>query len=65
MLISTMPMQIESVREEGTVIFQDGSEVCANIILHCTGYVPIIFHCSGYADCSIHLVNCRNSVIDK
>lgn len=29
---------IESVREEGTVIFQDGSAVRASIILHCTGY---------------------------
>ncbi|WOH12169.1 hypothetical protein DCAR_0831668 [Daucus carota subsp. sativus] len=29
---------IESVREEGSVTFQDGSEVRASIILHCTGY---------------------------
>jgi hypothetical protein len=29
---------IESVREDGTVFFQDGSFVLAGIILHCTGY---------------------------
>ncbi|XP_059657481.1 flavin-containing monooxygenase FMO GS-OX-like 4 isoform X2 [Cornus florida] len=29
---------IESVREEGTVVFKDGSSFCADIILHCTGY---------------------------
>ena len=31
-------MQIESVRKDGTVFFQDGSFVHADIILHCTGY---------------------------
>ncbi|KAK9984619.1 hypothetical protein SO802_034144 [Lithocarpus litseifolius] len=29
---------IESVRKDGTVFFQDGSFVHADIILHCTGY---------------------------
>ncbi|GMY30066.1 flavin-containing monooxygenase FMO GS-OX-like 4 isoform X1 [Fagus crenata] len=29
---------IESVREDGTVFFQDGSFVLPDIILHCTGY---------------------------
>lgn len=29
---------IESVHEDGTVVFQDGIAVSANTILHCTGY---------------------------
>uniref|UniRef100_A0A5B7C4S6 Flavin-containing monooxygenase n=1 Tax=Davidia involucrata TaxID=16924 RepID=A0A5B7C4S6_DAVIN len=29
---------IESVHEDGLVVFQDESAVCAGIILHCTGY---------------------------
>ncbi|KAA8521868.1 hypothetical protein F0562_012510 [Nyssa sinensis] len=29
---------IESVHEDGTVVFQDGTAVCADVILHCTGY---------------------------
>lgn len=29
---------IESVREDGTVYFQDGSFILADVILHCTGY---------------------------
>jgi len=32
-------MQIESVCEDGTVIFPDGSSVLGDIILHCTEYV--------------------------
>ncbi|PSR91572.1 Flavin-containing monooxygenase FMO GS-OX-like [Actinidia chinensis var. chinensis] len=29
---------IERVCGDGTVVFQDGSAVCADVILHCTGY---------------------------
>ncbi|KAK9277113.1 hypothetical protein L1049_006652 [Liquidambar formosana] len=29
---------IESVHEDGTVVFRDGSVVLADVILHCTGY---------------------------
>ncbi|KZV45324.1 flavin-containing monooxygenase FMO GS-OX-like 4 [Dorcoceras hygrometricum] len=29
---------ISYVRKDGTVAFKDGNEVCANVILHCTGY---------------------------
>ncbi|KAA8521876.1 hypothetical protein F0562_012810 [Nyssa sinensis] len=29
---------IENVHEDGTVVFKDGSAVCADVILHCTGY---------------------------
>jgi len=31
-------MQIESTHEDGTVIFQDGSSACVDVIMHCTGY---------------------------
>uniref|UniRef100_F6HCY7 Flavin-containing monooxygenase n=1 Tax=Vitis vinifera TaxID=29760 RepID=F6HCY7_VITVI len=31
-------MQVESVHRDGTVIFQDGSGVLADVIMHCTGY---------------------------
>jgi len=31
-------MQIDSVHEDGTVAFQDGSAVGADFIVHCTGY---------------------------
>ena len=34
-------MQIESVHKDGSVIFNDGSVVLADVILHCTGYAPI------------------------
>lgn len=30
-------MQIESVQRDGTVMFQDGSRVLADVIMHCTG----------------------------
>lgn len=36
-------MQVESVHRDGTVIFQDGSGVLADVIMHCTGYAPICF----------------------
>ncbi|KAH7835124.1 hypothetical protein Vadar_023060 [Vaccinium darrowii] len=29
---------IENARGDGTVVFRDGSAVCADVILHCTGY---------------------------
>ncbi|KAA8521873.1 hypothetical protein F0562_012813 [Nyssa sinensis] len=29
---------IENVHEDGTVVFKDGGAVCADVILHCTGY---------------------------
>uniref|UniRef100_A0A7N0TKY3 Flavin-containing monooxygenase n=1 Tax=Kalanchoe fedtschenkoi TaxID=63787 RepID=A0A7N0TKY3_KALFE len=29
---------ITSAHEDGTVVFQDGSKILANVILHCTGY---------------------------
>ncbi|KAJ1416024.1 Flavin monooxygenase FMO [Sesbania bispinosa] len=29
---------IDCVHEDGTVVFQDGNAVCADIIIHCTGY---------------------------
>ncbi|XP_038876857.1 flavin-containing monooxygenase FMO GS-OX-like 3 isoform X1 [Benincasa hispida] len=35
--VSFHPM-IESVRKDGTVVFQDGCIVSADVILHCTGY---------------------------
>ncbi|XP_011650417.1 flavin-containing monooxygenase FMO GS-OX-like 3 [Cucumis sativus] len=35
--VSFHPM-IESVHKDGTVVFQDGSVVSADVILHCTGY---------------------------
>lgn len=31
-------MQIKSVHEDGTVLFQDGSVVLADFIMQCTGY---------------------------
>lgn len=31
-------MQIKSVHEDGSVVFQDGSILFADVILHCTGY---------------------------
>ena len=34
-------MQIERVQKDGTVIFEDGSMVLADVILHCTGYAAI------------------------
>lgn len=41
MLISTKhSMQIKSAHDDGTVVFPDGSSVLADVILHCTGYVP-------------------------
>jgi len=35
-------MQIKNVCEDGSVHFQDGSFVIANIIIHCTGYAAYI-----------------------
>lgn len=29
---------IDSVHEDGRVVFKDGNAVCADVILHCTGY---------------------------
>ena len=43
MLILNRMMQVESVHRDGTVIFQDGSGVLADVIMHCTGYAPICF----------------------
>jgi len=31
-------MQIDSVHEDGTVVFKDGHAVIADFIVHCTGY---------------------------
>lgn len=36
-------MQIECAHEDGKVVFQDGSIVEADVIIHCTGYFQI--HC--------------------
>ncbi len=38
------PMQIKSVHGDGSVVFEDGSVVVADTILHCTGYVYIHTH---------------------
>jgi hypothetical protein len=35
-------MQIESVHEDGTVVFLDGNAVVADFIVHCTGYAQHI-----------------------
>ncbi|RVX15546.1 Flavin-containing monooxygenase FMO GS-OX5 [Vitis vinifera] len=34
-------VEIESVHKDGSVIFNDGSVVLADVILHCTWYAPI------------------------
>jgi len=35
-------MQVDSVHENGTVLFQDGNAVAADFIIHCTGYYHTI-----------------------
>ncbi|KAI0520605.1 hypothetical protein KFK09_008081 [Dendrobium nobile] len=32
-------LMIKCAHEDGTVVFEDGSEVIADVILHCTGYI--------------------------
>ncbi|CAK9321633.1 unnamed protein product [Citrullus colocynthis] len=39
--VSFHPM-VESVRKDGTVVFQDGCVVSADVILHCTGYANVV-----------------------
>lgn len=43
-------MQIESAHEDGTVVFQDGSSVHVDVILHCTGYVSLALVCQLWVD---------------
>lgn len=31
-------VQIKSTNEDGSVVFDDGRVVCADVIIHCTGY---------------------------
>jgi len=31
-------MQIESVHEDGSVVYQNGKTISVDIIMHCTGY---------------------------
>ena len=31
-------LQIDHAQEDGTVVFQDGSSIKADVIMHCTGY---------------------------
>uniref|UniRef100_A0A0A9CPK4 Uncharacterized protein n=1 Tax=Arundo donax TaxID=35708 RepID=A0A0A9CPK4_ARUDO len=32
-------LQIDCAQEDGSVVFQDGSSIKANVIMHCTGYL--------------------------
>ena len=36
-------MQIDSAREDGTVVFRNGKMVIADVIMHCTGYSSFDF----------------------
>ena len=38
LLMNSMFLQIECTHKDGKVVFQDGSFVYADVILHCTGY---------------------------
>ena len=38
LLMNSMFLQIECTNKDGKVVFQDGSFVYADVILHCTGY---------------------------
>ena len=43
-------LQIERAEEDGTVVFQDGTRVKADAIVHCTGYVIYLQYISNSAD---------------
>jgi hypothetical protein len=34
-------LQIDHAQEDGCVVFQDGSSIKADVIMHCTGYVNL------------------------
>jgi len=38
-------LQIDHAQEDGTVVFQDGSSIKADVIMHCTGYSDLQYHC--------------------
>ena len=33
-----LELQIDRAEEDGSVVFQDGSSIKADVIMHCTGY---------------------------
>jgi hypothetical protein len=37
-------LQIDHAQEDGTVVFQDGSSIKADVIMHCTGYSDLQYH---------------------
>lgn len=42
--------QVESAREDGHVVFEDGCLVHVDVVMHCTGYALLTFveECNSY-----------------
>jgi hypothetical protein len=38
LLKAMLKLQIDHAEEDGSVVFQDGSSIKADVIMHCTGY---------------------------
>jgi hypothetical protein len=36
-------LQIDSAQEDGSVVFQDGHSIKADVIMHCTGYSHVAY----------------------
>ena len=40
-----LELQIDCAEEDGSVVFQDGSSIKADVIMHCTGYRDLQYPC--------------------
>ena len=41
-----LKLQIDRAEEDGSVVFQDGSSIKADVIMHCTGYRDLQCPCN-------------------
>jgi len=53
-----LKLQIDRAEEDGSVVFQDGSSIKADVIMHCTGYRDLQCPCNivSYLTKASHLV---------
>ena len=58
MLKLMLELQIDRAEEDGSVVFQDGSSIKADVIMHCTGYRDLQCPCNiiSYLTKASHLV---------
>ncbi|KFK40581.1 hypothetical protein AALP_AA2G014700 [Arabis alpina] len=58
-----MHSMIERVHEDGSVVFQNGTTILADVIMHCTGYCSFNFEFYGFSFQEV--VNLKNSFFQR